>query len=391
MRFDRNILGASLAALALSAPARVALAASPPSPPVVEYRIEVSLDPSTKMLQGRERLTWRNPSTDTVSELRFHMYLNAFKNNRSTFMRESGGQLRGDERGEKPGDWGWIDVLVDEDRRGRGAPAGRPLHPARRQRPGRSDGAPGAPLLPRPAARGDRPRHRLRSQAPAHLRPHGLRARLLPRRPVVPEDRRLRAGGDARANGRGLELPRVPRKLRVLRGLRQLRRVHDGAVEIHRRGHRQASLGNESRRPDHLPVRAERRPRLCLDGRPPLARHRVHLRPGPRRACGMEREGRRRARHDGSRDRVEARAGPSPAPARPRVGSRPLPALHQGGPVLLRSLVRRLPVRDPDGRRSPGRRHGLGRHGVPDVHHGRRHQQRSSSAGRFAASGSSRS
>ena len=45
-----------------------------------------------------------------MSELRFHLYLNAFKNNRSTFMRESGGQLRGDKAGTKPEDWGWIDV-----------------------------------------------------------------------------------------------------------------------------------------------------------------------------------------------------------------------------------------------------------------------------------------
>ncbi len=110
MGISRNIFGASLAALALSTPARFGFAEAPPSPPVVEYRIEVSLDPATKMLQGRERLTWRNPSTDTVSELRFHMYLNAFKNNRTTFMRESGGQLRGDEAGDKPVDWGWIDV-----------------------------------------------------------------------------------------------------------------------------------------------------------------------------------------------------------------------------------------------------------------------------------------
>ncbi len=110
MRISGKVLGAPLAALALAAPARPAAAAAPPSPPVVEYRIEVSLDPATKMLHGRERLTWRNPSTDTVSELRFHLYLNGFKNNRTTFMRESGGQLRGDEAGDKPADWGWIDV-----------------------------------------------------------------------------------------------------------------------------------------------------------------------------------------------------------------------------------------------------------------------------------------
>lgn len=86
-------------------------AAEPVSPPAVEYRIEATLDAGTHTVEGKERLTWRNPSADSVGELRFHLYLNAFKNNRSTFMRESGGQLRLDRAGVKAEDWGWIDVL----------------------------------------------------------------------------------------------------------------------------------------------------------------------------------------------------------------------------------------------------------------------------------------
>ncbi len=86
-------------------------AATPVSPPVVEYTIEVSLDPATRELQGHERLLWRNPSGDSVPELRFHMYLNAFKNNRTILMRESGGQLHGERAGKRKDDWGWIDVL----------------------------------------------------------------------------------------------------------------------------------------------------------------------------------------------------------------------------------------------------------------------------------------
>ncbi len=102
---------AALCAASLTASSRGALsAATPVSPPVVEYGIQVTLDPGKKILDGRERLLWRNPSGDAVSELRFHLYLNAFKNNRTTFMRESGGQVRGDEAGRKPDDWGWIDV-----------------------------------------------------------------------------------------------------------------------------------------------------------------------------------------------------------------------------------------------------------------------------------------
>ena len=82
---------------------------------VVHYRISVKLDPATHKLTGRERVTWRNPSADPVTDLWFHLYLNAFKNSKSTFVRESGGQLRGDQMA-KDG-WGWIDVtsLVAED------------------------------------------------------------------------------------------------------------------------------------------------------------------------------------------------------------------------------------------------------------------------------------
>jgi len=80
------------------------------APVVVEYDIDVRLDPDAKQLTGTQRLVWHNPSDDEVGDLWFHLYLNAFKNNESTFFRESGGQLRGD-RAAKDG-WGWIDVTA---------------------------------------------------------------------------------------------------------------------------------------------------------------------------------------------------------------------------------------------------------------------------------------
>src|SRR4029077_919378 len=75
---------------------------------VVTYSIEVSLDSATHKLTGVEQVTWRNPSSDQVTELRLHLYLNAFRNSRSTFMRESGGQLRDVDMPENG--WGWIDL-----------------------------------------------------------------------------------------------------------------------------------------------------------------------------------------------------------------------------------------------------------------------------------------
>ncbi|AQG82665.1 M1 family metallopeptidase [Spirosoma montaniterrae] len=86
--------------------------AQPLSPRLANYQIDVSLDPATKKLTGRETLTWRNPSNDVIRELRFHLYLNAFRDEKSTFMRESGGQLRGNEidRNAKENPYGSIDI-----------------------------------------------------------------------------------------------------------------------------------------------------------------------------------------------------------------------------------------------------------------------------------------
>jgi hypothetical protein len=75
---------------------------------VVDYQISVTLDPQTHQLKGVERLTWRNPAAEAVPDLWFHLYLNAFKNTKSTFYKESGGQLRGDRAAADS--WGWIDI-----------------------------------------------------------------------------------------------------------------------------------------------------------------------------------------------------------------------------------------------------------------------------------------
>src|SRR5580765_3087751 len=75
---------------------------------VVSYSIDVSLDPTTHTLTGVERVSWHNASSDAVSDLGFHLYLNSCRNTNSTFVKESGGQLRGVEI--VPGGWGWIDL-----------------------------------------------------------------------------------------------------------------------------------------------------------------------------------------------------------------------------------------------------------------------------------------
>jgi hypothetical protein len=63
---------------------------------IANYDISVKLDAIKHTLEGKEKLTWKNTSTDEITELQFHLYLNAFKDKNSTFMKESGGNLRRD-------------------------------------------------------------------------------------------------------------------------------------------------------------------------------------------------------------------------------------------------------------------------------------------------------
>ena len=81
----------------------------PLSPRVANYKIDIALDADTKKITGSEILTWVNKSRDEINELQFHMYLNGFKNERSTFMLESGDRHRGAEL-EKDDGWGWIEI-----------------------------------------------------------------------------------------------------------------------------------------------------------------------------------------------------------------------------------------------------------------------------------------
>jgi hypothetical protein len=81
----------------------------PYSPRIANYKISVKLDPKTRKLHGSQILTWRTDSDDYINDLQFHLYLNAFKNELSTFMKESSGRHRGQTMGKKGG-WGWIEI-----------------------------------------------------------------------------------------------------------------------------------------------------------------------------------------------------------------------------------------------------------------------------------------
>ena len=68
---------------------------SPQAPQVASYRIEARLDPAAKTVIGSERITYRNPSQDTLTELWLRLYLRAFRDTDTLWMKESGRQSRG--------------------------------------------------------------------------------------------------------------------------------------------------------------------------------------------------------------------------------------------------------------------------------------------------------
>ena len=94
---------------------------SPSSPPTggpvrsarnANYTITARLDPASRTLTGDELIAWRNLATVPAASLRLHLYYNAWRNNRSSWMRER--QLAGnrDLESRPQEDWGWSDITA---------------------------------------------------------------------------------------------------------------------------------------------------------------------------------------------------------------------------------------------------------------------------------------
>jgi hypothetical protein len=81
------------------------------SPRNANYILQATLDPAARAIVGSGRLTWRNVSTIPATELRFHLYWNAWRDAKSSWMRElrfAGGPSRLSERPAE--DWASIDL-----------------------------------------------------------------------------------------------------------------------------------------------------------------------------------------------------------------------------------------------------------------------------------------
>src|SRR5579864_7102483 len=82
-------------------------AINPPlSPRNANYTIDARLAAASRTITGSELITWRNITSHAAGELQFHLYWNAWRSERSTFMREDA--LGGGPRSHAPGDWAYI-------------------------------------------------------------------------------------------------------------------------------------------------------------------------------------------------------------------------------------------------------------------------------------------
>ena len=79
---------AATRAVAQAQPGSTGAFERPLSPRNANYTITARLDPAARTITGAETITWRNITSKPASELQFHLYWNAWKNPRSTFMRE---------------------------------------------------------------------------------------------------------------------------------------------------------------------------------------------------------------------------------------------------------------------------------------------------------------
>jgi len=84
-------------------------ALEPAAPQVASYRIQATYDATAHTVTGHEILSWRNTTSESAPDLYFHLYLNAFANNRSSFVREAG-EAWADWLELHPHGWGYIDV-----------------------------------------------------------------------------------------------------------------------------------------------------------------------------------------------------------------------------------------------------------------------------------------
>ena len=85
---------------------------------IANYDIEVHLDHKGKSASCIQKLNWKNTSPDTLRELRFYMYMNAFKDLKSTYLKNTRKMFGQDLKNRNKKEWGHIEVTQAVDRNG---------------------------------------------------------------------------------------------------------------------------------------------------------------------------------------------------------------------------------------------------------------------------------
>lgn len=82
----------------------------PLSPRTANYDIQVTLDDDSKTIDATQTIRFTNPSPEPIRELRLYMYLNAFKNTESTFLKGTAKIFGQGFTNRAADEWGWIDI-----------------------------------------------------------------------------------------------------------------------------------------------------------------------------------------------------------------------------------------------------------------------------------------
>jgi Peptidase family M1 domain len=91
------------------------------SPRNASYTIAAKLNSSARTIDGEETLTWRNISRRPAETVQLHLYYNAWRDDRSTWMRERALSAPGpDDPPRRPDEWASIDVRSIEAVKGAG-------------------------------------------------------------------------------------------------------------------------------------------------------------------------------------------------------------------------------------------------------------------------------
>ena len=99
----RLLVGGLLVGLVVPIAAQPAAQSSAQSPRLSTYTMKVELLPALRLVRGTQTITWKNTTATPTDTLRFHLYLNAFRDRDSTFMREAAEKFRGQWRADEFG------------------------------------------------------------------------------------------------------------------------------------------------------------------------------------------------------------------------------------------------------------------------------------------------